>query len=73
MELKVTQVGNSLAVILPKSAAQNMQVAKGDRLWLSPAQSGYRITPYDPEFAGQMAAARKVMKKRRNALRELAK
>lgn len=73
MELKVTQVGNSLAVILPKNAALHMNVEKGDSLWLSEAQSGYRITPYDPEFAEQMDAARKLMKKRRNVLRELAK
>jgi hypothetical protein len=32
-----------------------------------------RITPYDPEFEAQMEVARRVMKKRRNALRELAK
>lgn len=73
MKLKVTQVGNSLAVILPKSAAHDLNVEKGDTLWLSEAQSGYRITPYDPEFAEQMDAARKLMKKRRNVLRELAK
>ena len=29
--------------------------------------------PYDPDFERQMAAARKIMKKRRNVLRELAK
>ena len=37
------------------------------------APGGYRLTPYDPEFEKQMEQARKVMKKRRNALRELAK
>jgi len=32
-----------------------------------------RITAHNPEFAEQMKAARAIMKKRRNALRELAK
>jgi putative addiction module antidote len=73
MELKVTQVGNSLAVILPKNAAIELNVEKGDTLWLSESQSGFRITPYNPEFAEQMDAARKIMKKRRNVLRELSK
>ncbi len=73
MELKVTKVGNSLAVILPKNAAEGLQVEKGDSLWLTQAQSGYRITPYNPEFAEQMNAAKKLMKKRKNVLRELAK
>ncbi len=73
MELKVTKVGNSLAVILPKNAVHGLNVEKGDTLWLSEAQSGYRITPYDPKFGEQIDAAKKLMKKRRNALRELAK
>ncbi|MCI0737351.1 MAG: hypothetical protein L0Y50_13955, partial [Beijerinckiaceae bacterium] len=33
---------------------------------------GFRITPYDPELEAQIKAAKGVMKKRRNALRELA-
>lgn len=31
------------------------------------------MTPYDEEFERQMEAARRIMKKRRNVLRELAK
>lgn len=73
MELKITQVGNSLGVILPKELISNMKLDKGDALWVSEAQSGYRITPYDPEFGEQMDAARQLMKKRRNVLHELAK
>lgn len=73
MELKITQIGNSLGVILPKELISNMKLDKGDVLWVSEASSGYRITPYDPEFGEQMDAARKLMKKRRNVLRELAK
>ena len=33
----------------------------------------YRLTPYEPEFDAQMEEARRIMKKRRNVLRELAK
>lgn len=73
MELKITQVGNSLGVILPKELIASMKLDKGDALWVSDAPSGYRITPYDPEFGEQMDAARLLMKKRRNVLHELAK
>lgn len=73
MELKVTKVGNSLGVILPKEVISSLKLEKGDSLWLTDAEAGYRITHYDPEFAKQMEMARKIMKKRRNALRELAK
>ncbi len=73
MELKVTQVGNSLAVILPKQVAAELKVEKGDSLWLTDTQDGKKLTPYNPEFDEQMAEARKLMKKRRHVLRELAK
>lgn len=34
---------------------------------------GIRLTAYDPDFETQMEAARKIMKDRRAALRDLAK
>jgi hypothetical protein len=37
------------------------------------APGGVTLTPYDPDFEGQMATARQVMKKRPDVLRELAK
>ncbi len=73
MELKVTKIGNSLGVILPKELIASLKLDRGDTVWATEASSGYRITPYDPEFGEQMDAARKLMKKRRNVLRELAK
>jgi len=73
MELKITKIGNSLGVVLPKELIASLKLDKGDTIWATEAQSGYRITPYNPEFGEQMDAARKLMKKRRNVLRELAK
>ena len=51
----------------------DLKVDKGDSIFLTEEQDGFRITPFDPEFEKTMASARKVMKRRRNALRELAK
>jgi putative addiction module antidote len=73
LALKVTQVGNSLGLVLPKEAASRLKVAKGDVVYLTESADGYRLTPYDPDFAVQMESAREIMKRRRNALRELAK
>lgn len=73
LALKVTQVGNSLGLVLPKEAAGRLKVGKGDVVYLTESADGYRLTPYDPSFAVQMDAAREIMKRRRNALRELAK
>jgi putative addiction module antidote len=71
--LKITRIGNSLGLILPKEVAAALGVEKGDNLNLASAEGGFRITPYDAAFEKQMQAARKIMKKRRKVLRELAK
>ena len=62
-----------MGVVLPKEALGRLKVAKGDTLYITEAPDGYRLTPFNPEFEQQMTAARKVMKARRAALRELAK
>lgn len=73
MKLKITPIGNSFGVILPKEALAKLKLTGGDAVFLTDTPDGYRITPYDPEFEAQMNAAKGVIKKRRNALRELAK
>jgi len=73
IELKVRRVGNSLGVVLPKEALTRLNVDDGDQLYITEAPDGFRITAADPEFAKQMQAAEKGMKRYRNALRELAK
>ncbi len=71
--LKLTKIGNSVGAILPKDMLLAMHAELGDTLFVTEAPGGYRITPYDPQFEEQMDLARKIMKSRRNALRELAK
>ncbi len=71
--LKVGQVGNSLGVTISKEIAIALKIEKGDILFVTQAPGGFRLTPYDPDFETQMDRARAIMKKRRNALRELAK
>ena len=73
MELKLRKVGNSVAVILPKQVRQKMGVKEDDAVYLTETPDGYRISPYDPEFARQMELARRVQSKHRDALHELAK
>lgn len=73
LKVKVTQVGNSMGILIPKEALQKMNAGKGDTLYLVEGPDGYTLTPYQQDFEEQMAVANKVMKKYRNALRELAK
>jgi putative addiction module antidote len=71
--LKLTQIGNSVGVILPKELLARLKVEKGDSLFATEAANGVTLTAYSPEFEAQMKAARSVMKKRRAVLHELAK
>ncbi len=71
--LKLTQIGNSVGVILPKEVLANLKLEKGESIFLTETPEGYVVTPYDPAFEEQMIEARRIMKKRRNALHELAK
>jgi len=71
--LKLVKIGNSTGVILPKDLLDRMGVQQGDSLTIVPDGIGFALKPHDPEFEKQMAAAREVMKRRKKALRELAK
>jgi putative addiction module antidote len=71
--LKLTQIGNSIGVILPKEVLANLKLGKGESLFLTETPEGYVVTPNDPVFEQQMSEAQRIMKKRRAALRELAK
>ncbi len=71
--LKLTQIGNSVGVILPKELLARLGVGKGDTLYAIEQPDGVRLTTADPDFAAQFEVARQIMKQRRAVLRELAK
>lgn len=70
--LKITTVGNSLGIVLPKNILEKLHVEKGDSLYIIETSNGIELTSHDPEFAEQMAVAEKVMREDRDLLRELA-
>ena len=71
--LKITKIGNSAGVILPKELLARLRAGVGDVLFVSEAPDGVRLTAHDPEFAEQMAMAKEIMREDRNILRALAK
>jgi putative addiction module antidote len=71
--LKLTQIGNSVGVILPKEMLTRLGLQKGDTVFAVETPDGVRLTASDPEFEAQMEVARKLMKRWRPVLRELAK
>jgi putative addiction module antidote len=71
--LKLTQIGNSVGVVLPKDVLRQMNVEKGDTLFLTRSPLGWVLTPYDPQIAEQVEAGRAFIKQYRDTFRELAK
>ena len=72
MKIKITTVGNSAGVILPKELLARLRLGKGDALYATELPDGIKLSPFDPNLAGQMEVAEKVMRKRRTLLRKLA-
>jgi putative addiction module antidote len=70
--VKVTTVGSSVGIVLPKEILSKLHVEKGDSLYLTETPDGVQLTPYDEEFERQIDIGKKVMRKYRDALRKLA-
>jgi putative addiction module antidote len=71
--LKITKIGNSAGVILPRELLARLRANVGDALFVSEAPDGIRITASDPDFAAKMEAAEAIMREDRDILRVLAK
>jgi putative addiction module antidote len=72
MTVKLTTVGTSTGIILPKELLERLRVQKGDTLHVLETPNGVELTAFDPEMARQMDVAEKVMQRRRNLLKKLA-
>lgn len=71
--LKLTQIGNSVGVILPKEVLARLKLEKGDLVYLTDAANGVNLSPYDPSLDEQLAAGREFMHEFRDTFRQLAK
>jgi putative addiction module antidote len=71
--LKLTQIGNSVGVVLPKEALAQLKIDKGDTVFLTETPDGFKLTPYNPEIEEQLKAGREIMHQYRDVLRALAK
>lgn len=71
--LKITTVGNSAGIVLPKEILAKLRVDRGDSLYVSETPDGIVLTPYSPELAEQLGRAETIMREHRDVLRRLAK
>ncbi len=71
--LKLTQIGNSVGVILPKEALARLRLEKGQSVFLTETPEGLVLTPYDPALDDQIQAGRAFMRDFRDTFHQLAK
>ena len=72
MKVKITTVGNSAGVNLPKEHLARLRLEKGDELHALETPDGISLTVYDPTLAEQRVVAEQVMRSRRTLLHKLA-
>jgi putative addiction module antidote len=71
--LKLTQIGNSVGVILPKEVLARLKLEKGDSLFVTETPDGMALTPYDPGFEEQLEQGRAFMREYKDTFHALAK
>lgn len=70
--LKLTTIGTSTGVVIPKEMLTRLKVGKGDTLYAIETADGYLLTPYDPSIDDQLKAGREFMKQYRDTFKALA-
>ncbi len=71
--LKLTSVGTSTGLVIPKEMLTRMNVEKGDVLHATETPDGFLLTPYDPAVQKQLEHGRRFMKEYREVFQALAK
>ena len=71
--LKLTQIGNSIGVILPREVLGRLKLEKGESVFLTETPDGYAITPYDATLDEQIQAGREFMREYRDTFHQLSK
>ena len=71
--LKLTQIGNSVGLILPKEVLARLKLEKGDTVFVTETPDGVAMTPYDPGLEEQIEAGHAFMRDFRDTFHELAK
>jgi putative addiction module antidote len=69
MKIKITRIGNSAGIILPKSLLTALRLKEGCDLYATRLPDGIKLTAYDPRH---MEVAERIMRKDRKMLKKLA-
>ena len=70
--VKVTTVGSSSGIVLPRELLTKLNIQKGDTLYVTETPDGIQLSPYNEEFAKTIEVAQDLMRRYRDTLRKLA-
>jgi putative addiction module antidote len=70
--VKITAIGNSVGIVLPKEILNRLHVEKGDSLYITDSPEGVLLSPYNAAFARKLEAFEQVMRENRDVLKKLA-
>ena len=71
-QIRLRKAGGSVSATLPKEMADRLNVAAGDEVFAIETPDGILLSPYDEATLLTVVSARRVAKRYRRALRELA-
>jgi putative addiction module antidote len=71
-QIRLRQAGGSVSATLPKEMADRLSLGAGDEVLAVETTDGILLTPYDPATLEAVRVGRRLAKRYRNALRELA-
>ena len=71
--LKLTSLGTSTGVAIPKEMLERLKVGEGDEILAVETPGGYLITAHNPEVERQLKVAQRIMDEYEETLRLLAK
>ena len=64
--VKLTAIGNSTGIIIPKEILDRMNASKGDTLAMTETPDGFQISAFDENQQRQMEIAERIMRENRN-------
>ncbi|MGE4351706.1 MAG: AbrB/MazE/SpoVT family DNA-binding domain-containing protein [Bdellovibrionales bacterium] len=72
MKGTITQIGNSLGMIIPKEILTAMNAQKGESIFIMPTKDGFIVKLSDPDVERQLDIAQKYADKYREVFQKLA-
>ena len=71
--LKLTSVGNSTGIVIPKEMLERLKVSEGDELFAIETPIGYVLITHEPDLKEEIRLGREFMSKYRETFKALAK